>query len=128
MRRKLVLGLLSIVVITITGLYFLNISHNRQEIIVNQDSEKSTENRTPIGKNNEKKISEDSHSLTDIDNRITDTLIDFEKFQEYMNLDDPDQLNRFKSPEEAQRFIKEMKEKMDPEALAMFEEAQQATS
>ena len=27
MRRKLVLGLLSIVVITITGLYFINISH-----------------------------------------------------------------------------------------------------
>lgn len=128
MRKKLILSLLSIAVITIVGLYYMKISLNRQEIIVNQDTEKSTEDRTQIAERHEKKISEDSYTLTNMDNSNTDTLIDFEKLQEYMNLDNPDQLNRFKNPEDMKKLITKMKEKMDPETLSKFEDAQQAAS
>lgn len=128
MRKHLILGVLSIVVITIIGLSIIKTSQNRTDDNVNQDSVKRNEDKTQIAETNGNRISEVSQNKTEIGKSKSDNLIDFEKLQESMNLDDPDQLNRFKNPEEMQKFIKEMKEKMDPETLAKFEDAQQAAS
>lgn len=112
---------IGLIIIIGIGIYLLSASNTE---LVETESVHEIDKATEMSQTEDVEIAADIPETTqpstiDID---SGTLIDFDKFKEYMNSEDLEKLKNLKNPEDIQQFIEKLKEKMEPDTQSKFKQ------